>query len=78
MDILREGNPFSERKQGETVVFMEAVTNKDLGFNILIEHRNNKYYEENVIAMTVNELPGSPAIRRSINQAIRIVDEIVR
>ena len=76
MDVLREGNPNSTRRNGETMVMMEALRDEDLGFQRAVDARNKAYYAEEGKALGVNDLPGSPAIRRSLNQAIRIVDEI--
>lgn len=78
MDVLREGNPNTTRRQGETMVMMEILHDDTLGFQEKIDEHNRKYYAENEKGMGVNELPGSPAIRRSLNQAIRIVDEITK
>lgn len=78
MDVLREGNPNSTRHQGETIVLMEALRDKSLGFQERIDSLNREYYAINARDMGVNELPGSPAIRRSLNQTIKIVDEIAR
>lgn len=78
MDVLREGNPSSERRLGETMVMMEVLHDNTLGFQEKIDEHNRKYYAENEKSLGVNELPGSPAIRRSLNQAIRIVDEIAK
>ena len=77
MDVLRDGNPNSTRHVGETMVMMEALHDEDLGFQKAIDAMNRSYYAEHGSEMGVNDLPGSPAIRRSLNQAIRIVDEIV-
>ncbi|MDO5335152.1 MAG: type II CRISPR RNA-guided endonuclease Cas9, partial [Coriobacteriia bacterium] len=77
MDVLREGNPFAGR-QGRTMVLMEIINDEDLGFKDKIEEFNKEYFEKKGKELGVNELPGSPAIRRSLNQAIRIVDEIVK
>ena len=76
MDVLREGNPNSSRRSGETMVMMEALRDEDLGFQKAVDARNKTYYAEEGKALGVNDLPGSSAIRRSLNQAIRIVDEI--
>ena len=76
MDILREGNPNSTRRSGETMVMMEVIHDDDLGFQKAIDSYNKAYYESFGRDLGVNDLPGSPAIRRSLNQAIRIVDEI--
>lgn len=78
MDVLREGNPSSERRLGETMVMMEILHDNTLGFQEKVDEHNRKYYAENEKSPGVNELPGSPAIRRSLNQAIRIVDEIAK
>ena len=78
MDVLREGNPSSERRLGETMVMMEILHDNTLGFQEKVDEHNRKYYAENEKSLGVNELPGSPAIRRSLNQAIRIVDEITK
>ena len=76
MDILREGDPNSSVRQGRTMVLMEIIRDDDLGFKKLIDNRNKAYIEKNAKQMGVNDLPGSPAIRRELNQALRIVDEI--
>lgn len=78
MDVLREGNPSSERRLGETMVMMEVLHDNTLGFQEKVDEHNRRYYAENEKSLGVNELPGSPAIRRSLNQAIRIVDEIAK
>ena len=76
MDVLREGNPNSTRRNGETMVMMEALRDEDLGFQKAVDAANRAYYAKEGSSLGVNDLPGSPAIRRSLNQAIRIVDEI--
>ena len=76
MDVLHEGNPCSERRRGETMVMMEALRDEGLGFQKKIDEHNRNYYGQHGKDLGVNELPGSPAIRRSLNQAIRIVEEI--
>ncbi len=76
MDVLREGNPNATRRNGETMVMMEALHDEDLGFQKAVDAHNRAYYADRGHDLGVNDLPGSPAIRRSLNQAIRIVDEI--
>lgn len=77
MDVLREGNP-NNGQRSRTMVFMEVLRDEDLGFQKAVDDFNRDYFcEHNNGLMDVNDLPGSPAIRRSINQAVRIVDEIV-
>ena len=76
MDVLRDGNPNSTRCSGETMVMMETLRDEDLGFQKAVDEANRAYYAAEGSELGVNDLPGSPAIRRSLNQAIRIVDEI--
>ena len=76
MDILREGDPNSDGRRGRTLVLMEILHDDNLGFQKEIDACNRSYLEEAGDALGVNDLPGSPAVRRSLNQAIRIVDEI--
>ncbi len=78
MDVLREGNPNTTRRSGETMVMMEALRDEALGFQKAVNAENRAYYTECGRELGVNDLPGSPAIRRSLNQAIRIVDEIAK
>jgi CRISPR-associated endonuclease Csn1 len=76
MDVLREGDPNSTSHQGRTLVLMEALRDEELGFQKRVDDFNAAYFRGNTGALGVNELPGSPANRRSIIQTIHIVDEI--
>ena len=76
MDVLREGDPNADARRGRAMVLMEILHDDDLGFQKKIDAFNRAYFAEAGSALGVNDLPGSPAIRRSLNQAIRIVDEI--
>lgn len=77
MDVLREGDPNADSRRGRSMVLMEILHDGDLGFQKEIDAFNRAYFVEVGNELGVNDLPGSPAIRRSLNQAIRIVDEIV-
>ena len=77
MDVLREGDPNAGSK-GRTMVMMEILRDEDLGFQKKVDEFNQNYFGKKGKSLEVNELPGSPAIRRSLNQAIRIVDEIAK
>ena len=77
MDVLREGDPNAGNK-GRTMVMMEILRDEDLGFQKKVDEFNQNYFGKRGKSLEVNELPGSPAIRRSLNQAIRIVDEIAK
>lgn len=76
MDVLRDGDPNSDGRRGRSMVFMEVLRDEHLGFQQKIDDMNRAYFEEVGDALSVNDLPGSPALRRGINQAIKIVDEI--
>lgn len=74
MDILREGNPNNDGLS-HTMVFMEILHDDKLGFDALID----EYNREKMLGMEgliLEDLPGSPALRRSVKQALGIVEEI--
>ncbi|BAK45586.1 type II CRISPR RNA-guided endonuclease Cas9 [Eggerthella sp. YY7918] len=75
MDILQEGDQNNGRV-GRAMVFQEILHDEQLGFEQKIEEENTQSMLEGE-NLLIEDLPGSPAIRRSINQAVRIVDEIV-
>lgn len=75
MDVLRDGNPDPEARANRTMVFMEVLHDERLGFEKLIEAKNAEKMK-GAGPLTVDELPGSPALRRTVNQATRIVEEI--
>lgn len=76
MDILREGDQNSDRPS-KAMVFMEILHDDKLAFNEAIDEFNReKMLDTGRLAL--ENLPGSPALRRSVNQALGIVDEIVR
>lgn len=78
MDILREGDPNSDNRRGRAMVLMEILHDDRLGFQKEIDAFNRAFFEQAGDALGINDLPGSPAMRRSLNQAIRIADEVVR
>ncbi len=75
MDILEEGNPEGEYV-GSAMVLMEILHDEHFGFGKLIDDCNlAKAKDQGGLAL--DDLPGSPALRRGVNQALRIVEEIV-
>lgn len=78
MDVLREGDPNPNVRQGRAMVLMEVLHDEDLGFQKEIDAFNRAYFEQAGDALGVDDLPGSPAVRRGLNQALKIVDEIAR
>jgi len=75
MDILIEGNP-EGKHVGSAMVLQEVLHDGNFGFQEIIDQANTKKAELDG-GFSLDDLPGSPALRRSINQALRIVDEIV-
>lgn len=75
MDILIEGNPEGKRV-GSAMVLMEVLHDEHFGFGKLIDEVNLAK-AKNEGGLALDELPGSPALRRGVNQALRIVEEIV-
>lgn len=74
IEILREGNP-NNSSLSKPMVFMEILHDDNLGFNKAIDDINKEKIS-GVEGLVLEDLPGSPALRRSINQAIGIVEEI--
>ncbi len=75
MDILEDGNP-EGRRVGEAMILMEILHDEHFRFEKLIDEANLAKVESDG-GLSVDDLPGSPALRRGVNQALRIVDEIV-
>lgn len=75
MDILREGNP-NNTGLSRAMVFMEIIRDSELGFDRCIDEIN-KEAMIGASGLDIEDLPGSPALRRGINQALGIVEEIV-
>lgn len=78
MDVLQEGDPNPDTRQGRAMVLMEVLHDDKLGFQKEIDAFNRAYFEQAGDALGVNDLPGSPAVRRGLNQALKIVDEVAR
>ena len=76
MDILREGDPTTGH-HSQAMILMEILHEDSFGFEELIDAENKKRLGEDGGGLSVSDMPGSPALRRSVNQALRIVDELV-
>lgn len=79
MDVLEYGYPnagCSAFRHGDAMVLMQVLHNETLDFEEKINEINEESGEGRLL--TVDDLPyASPALRRSINQTMRIVEEIV-
>lgn len=76
MDVLREGDP-TNGHGSRAMVLMEALRDDNLRFQELVDEYNAEKFD-NATGISLEEIPGSPGIRRAINQTIAIVEEIVR
>lgn len=76
MDALWEGNPYRD-SYNSTSTFMEIITDKTLAFQEKIDEANHQHFKEMGTQLTIDDLPGSPANRRTLNQAARILDELI-
>lgn len=74
MDIMREGDP-TNGHGSRAMVLMEVLHDDKLAFSELIDAINKEKFDS-VEEIIINDLPGSPALRRGINQAMKIVKEI--
>lgn len=74
MDVLEQGNPNSGQRNN-TMILMEILHDDALGFSQLVDDFNLEH-AENSGGLGIDDLPGSPALRRSINQSLKIVREI--
>lgn len=77
MDVLRNGDPTTGHRQ-RPMNLMMALRDETLNFQKRVDEYNAEYFAREGKNLGVNDLPGSPAIRRSLNQTIRIVDEIAK
>ena len=74
MDILREGNP-NNGGRSKAMVLMEILRDEHLDFEEQIDDLNRERVGDDPLTI-LDELPGSPALRRAIRQALGIVEEI--
>ena len=66
LDVMKETNK----------VLMEIISDEKLGFKQLIENETYQYNDGKFNYKEVEQLAGSPAIKRGIWQALKIIDEI--
>lgn len=76
MDVLREGNP-NNGTRSRAMVLMEVLRDENLGFEKRIDELNQEKLGDGLLT-AIDDLPGSPALRRSIRQALGIVEEVAR
>lgn len=75
MDILHDGDPRTGNRR-QAMNLMEILREKDFDFQQKVDSINKENLRNTGNALSVEDLPGSPALRRSVNQAMRILEEI--
>ena len=76
MDFMRDGSLISGHI-GYPMLFQEIIHEKRFGFEEEIKRINDARLGEQKKALSVDKLLSSPANRRTVKQAMRIVEEIV-
>lgn len=76
MDFMRDGNLISGHN-GSPMLFQEIIHEKRFGFEEEIKRINDEHLAGRKHGLNVDDLQGSPANRRTVNQAMRIIEEIV-
>lgn len=74
---IDDGKTILEKLETTKENFMQIISNKKYGFNTQIEERMNKK-ENDITYEQIEEIPTSPANKRSIWQTIKIVKEITK
>ncbi len=75
IDVLENGNPIPD-KHNDTMVFMEIINDKDLGFDKAIDQANKEFADNQTLS--IDDMHGSPALRRTVHQAMLIIDELIK
>ena len=84
---LLDGIQGSEQAEGKTILdmmretnnnFMKVINNKHYGFDRAIEANQPIAHEGKITLEEVQALQGSPALKRSVWQAVRIVEELIQ
>ena len=75
-DLLKCGLTRAELDHPDNRNFMQLINDSQLSFKNAIQKAQSSEHEE-TLSETVNELAGSPAIKKGIYQSLKIVDELV-
>lgn len=75
MDVLEQGRPYG-RYRGSSMNLMQILNDDVLGFKMEIKRLNDSHMQM-AEGFDLNALPGSPALRRGVSQAIKVLDDIV-
>ena len=75
MDVLEQGRPYG-RYRGSSMNLMQILNDDVLGFKMEIKRLNDSHMQM-AEGFDLNALPGSPALRRGVSQAMKVLDDIV-
>lgn len=75
MDVLEQGRPYG-RYRGSSMNLMQILNDDALGFKMEIKKINESHMQM-AEGFGLNALPGSPALRRGVSQAMKVLDDIV-
>ena len=75
MDVLEQGRPYG-RYRGSSMNLMQILNDDALGFKMEIKRLNDSHMQM-AEGFDLNALPGSPALRRGVSQAMKVLDDIV-
>ena len=75
MDVLEQGRPYG-RYRGSSMNLMQILNDDVLGFKMEIKRLNDSHMQT-AEGFDLNALPGSPALRRGVSQAMKVLDDIV-
>ena len=70
MDVLRDSDKTTPMN------LMEILADERFGFRKLLDEENKQFLRDQE-GYLLEDIPGSPAIKRGINQTLKIIDEIV-
>ena len=70
MDVLEQGRPYG-RYRGSSMNLMQILNDDVLGFKMEIKRLNDSHMQM-AEGFDLNALPGSPALRRGVSQAMKV------
>lgn len=74
MDVLEQGAPYG-RFRGTSMNLMQALSDTELGFRAKIDEVNAAALEK-AGEHGIDALPGSPALRRGVSQAMKVIEDM--
>ena len=74
MDVLEQGAPYG-RFRGTSMNLIKALSDTELGFRAKIDEVNAAALEK-AGELGIDALPGSPALRRGVSQAMKVIEDM--